>query len=185
LHAADPSWFTALTLYLPDDRITGATDRDTGSDLAAYLRAAWMPNIGGWDAGVGFGMFSGSAEATDATTNIRTSFESDAWLVDAQMQGQVGGRDLGVYFIYGQGDDTPDSGNTVHIYNDGYATAPTAWGLDAEYNFAKKVSLLVSVGEQDNGHPRQNVTLQAMYESYNGDQASGDYRNTLQLETGF
>lgn len=201
LHAYDPDWFAALTFFLPDDRITGATERDTGSDLANYLRAAWTPTLGAWDSGFGVGILTGSAEATDASTGTRTTFEANAWLVDAQLQGMLGDRVFSAYFVYGQGDDRQDAGDTVYLHNAGHANAPKAWGLDMEYNLNPRLSVLFGYGSQDNGDSTQsaknntvvglywklaqNISLTPSYEHFTGDQASMKHRTTIQLETAF
>jgi hypothetical protein len=194
-HAAHSNWFAAVTFFVPDDSQTGATEMDTGADLAKYFRAAWMPRFGSLDTGIGIGKFAGEAKATSTDTGLRETFKTDGWFVDLQLQGDVANRELGVYALYAKGDEDVDG-----VFSAGNADAPRSWGVDVEYNMIPNLSVLLSGGRYDDGSDLssmrryglglywkidQNVTLQPMYEKFSGDQASIDKRTTLQLEAAF
>jgi len=194
-HAAHANWFAATTFFVPDDSQTGATEMDTGAELSKYFRAAWLPRFGGFDAGFGVGKFAGESEATSTSTSLRETMKTNAWFVDFQLQGEVASNELGVYVLYAKGDDDTDG-----IFSAGNADAPRAWGIDMEYNMMPYLSVLLSGGNYDDGSDLsslhrygfglfwkidQNITLQPMYESFSGDQATIEKRMTLQLEAAF
>ena len=61
---------------------------------STYVRLAGLFEVGGWDSAVGIQNFSGK----DATNLIDTK----ATIIDAQMQGEAGGKPLGLYASYGR-----------------------------------------------------------------------------------
>ncbi|OGT19314.1 MAG: hypothetical protein A2V90_04960 [Gammaproteobacteria bacterium RBG_16_57_12] len=206
LHAHNSDFYAAVTFYMPDSVVAGHTKRDTGGDLSTYARLAWTPNLGGNDVGIGVGGYSGKTTATcdDAdlcTADVLTDFVTEAWYLDAQFQGEVGGKELGAYLLYAQGGKDDGAANTVYLHNAGYADVPRGLGLDMEYSVTPKVHVLASVSRHDNGHPTlkamdrvglgayvklaQNLTIQPMYETFSGEQASKDHRATLLFETAF
>jgi hypothetical protein len=218
LHAADTDWFVALTAFAPDSAVADETEINTGDHMSNYFRAAYMPEIAGMDAGFGVGYFAGKTGVTtklvgagvDVYGNVPGDYdiETNAWFIDAQLQGEVGGKELGVYFMYAEGDDEASAGTRVNLYNNGFADAPSGWGLDAEYNMTPALHLLGTVSQHDSGDPAkdavnaygvglywlmaQNLSLQTMYEDFDGDdpvtgtsQTDRDYRWTVQLETAF
>ena len=77
----------------------GNVDADILGGLAHYLRAAYMPSIGGWDLGVGLSMMSGTIKVGEEDPADEVTV--DNWGVDAQAQGTVGDMPLGVYLSYG------------------------------------------------------------------------------------
>jgi hypothetical protein len=210
LHASSAQWYAALTLYAPDSNEAALTEMDAGASLSRYLRVAWLPTVGGWDTGVGLGIFGGQTRATtqddgsgsDAFGNTPGLYDivAKAWFVDAQLQGNLAGRELGVYFIYASGDEPSDDADDVHLYA-GVDNKSKGWGLDAEYFVIPKLAVLLSVGRHDNGAEnesaktstglglywkiRQNITLQPMYERYAGDQRENDSQTTVTLEAAF
>ena len=77
-------------------------------DLTHYLRAAYMPNIGGWDTGFGVQFWTGDATvATDDGTGNEEDIATDGWIIDAQAQGHVFNKPLGLYASYGECDGDP------------------------------------------------------------------------------
>lgn len=117
--------------------------------LAHYLRAAYMPNIGGWDTGIGFSYMDGSIDtgATDAekeTTNV------SGWGIDAQAQGQVGSIPLGIYASYavapkGTADDP-------EFYNASTTEDKVSYGMTAKLGvLPSKVQLYAAYGSVDDG----------------------------------
>jgi hypothetical protein len=97
-----------------------------GSDLSHYIRAVYMPQIRGWDVGVGAGIHGGSTKATVADGNLATrcavavdevcTINTRAWFVDAQAQGALSGHELGVYFMFAQGDDPGTKAGEVNLF---------------------------------------------------------------------
>lgn len=133
---------------------------------------------------------------------------TNAWFIDAQAQGMISGRELGVYFMYAEGDD-PDPGLAGEFNMFGGMAAPggdkpSGWGLDAEYSMTPNLHLLGSFSQSDNGAAgdkqmmglglywkiAQNITMQPMYELFSGDQgldSNGDdvTRLSVTLEADF
>ncbi len=78
------------------------------SGFANYVRAAYMPNVGGWDTGFGFQWWTGDATvALDDGSGLEQDISTDGWIIDAQAQGEVGGKPLGLYLSYGQCEADP------------------------------------------------------------------------------
>lgn len=213
---ASPNWFITGAIYVPDSRAAGASSLDAGLSLSNYVRAAWMPAVRGWDTGVGVGVYGGSTTVTtlddgnglDAFGNIPGIYKlnTSAWFVDAQAQGQIKGHDLGLYFMYGEGDDPSLAPNEVNLFAGAPGfSKPKGWGLDLEMALVQHLDVLLSVGAHDNGDPvlnaaktwgvglywqiAQNIALQPMYENIGGDQgkvAGKDVeRTTVTFEASF
>lgn len=91
-----PEWFVNYTHWTPT---WGNAQVNIFGGLAHYLRAAYMPNIGGWDSAFGIAVMSGSVES--GTTNPGIITYVDGWTIDAQTQGDIAGMSLGVYASYG------------------------------------------------------------------------------------
>ena len=215
-YAANPNWFANVSLYAPDSNEAGVTHMDAGTLLSHYARGMVFLNQGAWEIGVGAGLYSGSTTATiadaDLATELGLTVDVDeveivtrARFIDAQLQGTAGGRELGVYFTYAQGEEPNTTDGKAHLYA-GVDKKPKGWGLDAEYFVADKLAVLASLGSHDNGTDgasakksagvglywkiAQNITLQPMYEKFSGDQgkdASGDdvTQLTVTLEAAF
>ncbi|MCK5922525.1 MAG: hypothetical protein KAG66_16410 [Methylococcales bacterium] len=80
------------------------------SGLAHYLRGVYMPTIGGWDTGFGVQAWNGDASiSTEDGTGGTTDIITDGWVIDAQAQGSIGGKTLGLFASYGKCDG--DSGH--------------------------------------------------------------------------
>jgi hypothetical protein len=207
LHAHTNDFFVILNAYVPDSAVAGHTNMDAGGDLSTYMRAAWTPNLNGADVGIGFGMANGSTKATCAdaglcTVDNITEFVTDAMFIDAQYQGELNGKALGVYFVYAEGGKDEGKADTIYLYNGGNADAPSGYGIDAEYSMTDDIHLLLSYGNHDNGDATQsamtrtgvgaywelaqNLTVQPMYESFSGDQAGTlTRRMTVLMEAAF
>lgn len=120
-----PEWFVNYSHWTPT---WGNAQVNIFGGLAHYLRAAYMPNIAGWDSAIGVSMMTGSVES--GTTNPGTFTYVDGWTVDAQTQGDIGGMTLGVYASYGV---APKSSATEeNIYNKSTVDDETAYGLVAK-----------------------------------------------------
>ena len=104
-----------------------------------YIRAAYTPQIGKWDVGMGFQYFGGRSHMVDGVTN--PTMKSRAWAVDGQVQGHIASLNhmpIGVYF--------------------GYAQAPGSAAGDSLYNMGTKTkraaSIAAELGAFDNGRGR-------------------------------
>lgn len=94
----------------------GNVNVDIFGGLGHYLRAAWMPNVGGWDTGIGIASWSGEID-TGATDAVKQTVAMDAWVIDAQAQGVVGeNMTLGVYGSYGVSGKSDTTG-AQNVYN--------------------------------------------------------------------
>lgn len=206
---ASMSWFVALTLYTPDSQ-SERTEMDTGAQLSRYLRAAWMPKRREWETGLGFGVHDGRTRATtvdqgagvDAFGNPPGLFNlvTHAWFVDAQLQGKLAERELGVYLMYASGDRPSTQPNDVNVYA-GTADKSKSLGIDFEYSLRPHLALLASYGTHDDGSAglsaktnaglglywkiHQNITLQPMYERFGGDQRDYKKQISITLESAF
>jgi hypothetical protein len=232
-YASNPNWFANISLYAPDSNEAGITEMDAGTKLSHYARGmVFLNTAGGWEIGVGAGLYSGSTTATTNYDHDQVDVNGDlvldsngdpipedlfnltpgeneivtrAKFVDAQLQGTAGGRELGVYFMYAQGEEPNATDGKAHLYA-GVDKKPKGWGLDAEYFVADKLAVLASLGSHDNGTDgqsakksagvglywkiAQNITLQPMYEKFSGEQgqdANGDdvTQFTVTLEAAF
>lgn len=93
LVASRSDMFANLSFWTPNH---GAVAVD---GFANYLRAGYMPTIDGWDTGIGVQYFSGEVSRDAAGGG---DMDTDAWFVDGQAQGKLGGKPVGLYFTYGQ-----------------------------------------------------------------------------------
>jgi len=97
----DPAYFVNLTQYTP-----GFGNGNMGAkitDLATYFRAAVTPNIGGFDTGFGIQMITG-----EVTNNAGGTIKQDGYVVDAQAEGKVAGRDFAAYLSYGSAKESSE-----------------------------------------------------------------------------
>jgi len=207
--------FVSATLYTPDSNEAGLTHMDVDTNLSHYLRAAYMPQIGGWDVGIGAGIHSGATLASIADSDLASrcgigvdeicKIYTRARFIDAQAQGNLLGRELGIYFIYAEGDDSGTKIGATNLFGgESGDSKPKGWGLDAEYSVTPHLHIIGSIGLSDNGSAgdkkmgalglywqiAQNISLQPMYETYRGTQgvdAEGDpvHQLTLSLEADF
>jgi len=217
------NWFVNGTLYAPDSNVAGLTEMNVGGDLSTYLRAAYTPLIRGWDTSLGAGIIRGKTRATITDTGDADVFggagsggylgtiNTRAMFIDAQAQGQVAGKDIGVYFMYASGDDPTTAAqvaaNEVNLFGGvSGGDKPSGWGLDAEYSLLPdRLDLLATLGRHDNGTAgqsartstgiglywklAQNISLQPMLERFGGDQGQVGGKNvnvtSVTLEAAF
>lgn len=159
--------------------------------LANYIRAVYMPNIGGWDTGFGFSSMSGSVEA--GANDPATEIFVDSWGIDAQAQGFVGDMTLGLYASYGL---APKSSATEeNFYNKSTTDDASSLGLLAKLGISPETSVYLAYSSLDkNGdentsstfgvqyHPSQNIKIEAY--SVSEFDSADDY-TMLQLFAGF
>ena len=107
--------------------IRGGSGIQTGKGPNAnYFRGVYFIPIRGWDTAVGVQVFSGSAAVYyDSTSGccFNGAYQwTKAWIIDAQAQGALFNRQLGVYFTHGSAPASPSnadpvSGNAENLFN--------------------------------------------------------------------
>ena len=207
-----PNWFVNVTKWSPN-HFAGAEGVANGAPTATYLRAAFMPTVAEWDLGFGFQSWTGSAgTANDAGSGV-DMVATKAFAVDAQAQGKVGGRPLGVYVTHGTS-AASTTGATTNLFNskgrDRSATTITAelGVLDAPhftvlggYRVADNGGAAANSGDNAvtlgaNWMFRQNVGLHWIFNKFSGSAyaagqgpmkigGKGTMLNTLMLSAGF
>ena len=116
--------------------------------MTHYLRAAYMPNIGGWDTGIGFSVMSGTADT--GVTDPATVIMVDSWGIDAQTQGAVGDMPLGVYLSYGVAPKSTGTGENENFYNASLLDDSKAIGILAKLGVIPgKTQVYVAYGTHD------------------------------------
>ena len=168
------NYFVNASLWTPGWNDTGLDP----SQFATYLRAAYFPKFGNWDTAVGVQMAGGTAVSSAG------SLKTDAWVVDGQMQGKMGGMPLGLYASYG----SASAGNyALTNLSDRYA-----YGMLAKLGVSHKTSVFASyastggdISESSNALGLQYMLVQnAKLEFYTSDD-SVDRTWRLMLFAGF
>ena len=127
--------------------------------LAHYLRAAYTPNIGGWDTGFGASYMTGSVET--GKTNPATETFVDSWAVDAQIQGMAGSMPLGIYASYGV---APKSSTTEeNHFNSSTVDDATAYGLIGKLEVFSGASLYLAFSSIDKTTEVSQSTVGGQY----------------------
>jgi len=199
--AANPMGFVNVSLWAPNHGNIAV------KGLAPYLRAAWTPSLGDWDAGFGVQYFSGKAKADDltlATGNV-VEYATEGWAIDGQLQGDVGSLPLGVYAAYANAPgNTPADPNSV--FNSSTFDR-TAWSIHGQLGvFPSKATVILGYRSADRGTATgntdnaltvggtyqlaQNVQLQLNHVERSGNrfdtpQTNGDRQTTLMLFSAF
>lgn len=201
LVASSNKGFVNATFWTPDKGNVAV------NGLAHYLRAALTPQLGGWDTGFGVQYFGGKAKRTDTTTGLAADKETKGWAVDAQAQGMIGTKPVGLYFTYGRAAklSSSDSG-TTSVFNT-EVNDKKAWSVLGEVGvLPSRGTLMLGYRNGDNGKATknkdnallvggtwmvaQNIEVQLSHTSYSGNKydpkpAAGDNLTTLMLFMGF
>ena len=173
----------------------------TGSPTANYLRVAFTPSLGGWDTGIGVQSWSGSATVPTANAYIKT----EAYALDAQVQGEVAAMPLGIYLTYANA-SASKAGEAPNLFNS-QLKAEKATTIAGQLGVLPgRATLLMAYRNADTGAATangdnslmiggtyqvvQNVQLQLDYEmfsgsKYDGSPANGDNLATLMLFAAF
>ena len=195
LVASHPMGYANFSFWTPDHGTVAV------NGFSNYLRAAVTPQIFGWDTGFGGAVFFGesSRKAGDEDTK--------GWALDAQAQGTVAGRPLGVYLAYAKA--KPSATNIFNASASAGAKDKDAWSILAEFGvIPNKWTVFAGYLDGDNGGTAarteskaitvgttvmlaQNVEIQLSNVSFDGDRydpkptSGGDNRTTLMLFAGF
>lgn len=148
----------------------GNVNADIFGGLAHYLRAGYMPNLGGWDTGFGISAMSGSVKS--GANDPATETFVDSWGIDAQAQGFVGDMTLGIYASYG----VAPKGSIAepNLYNTSTTDDASSFGLLTKLGISSKTSAYLAYATLDKGGsdkssntigvqytPAQNIKLEA------------------------
>ncbi len=196
--------YVSYTPYLRDD----ASSFSSGQFLG-YIRGVVTPEkFGEWDLGAGFQIWTGNSQ-TGLKANP-TLERADAWSVDAQAQGKVGGLPLGVYATYGSAAKSNGIADGVaNVYNASLADSKNAFTVATELGVIPS-TLSVGLGYRAantgeggndaynavsfgaNYQIAKNMVLQVNHSIYSGDKAdanvaagSGDQQTTVMLYSAF
>lgn len=184
-----PEWFVNYSHWTPTWSNVHA---NILGGLAHYLRAAYMPNIDGWDTGFGLSLMTGSVK--EGKTAPANEVFVDGWGIDAQAQGMTGEMPVGIYVSYGV---APKSSATEsNIYNTDTVDDATAYGFTAKLEVApgtttflayssKKLATSTSSNTIGVQHmAAQNVKLELYAVNSDSNAAGSDY-TMLMLFAGF
>jgi len=196
LYAGGDMFFAAVGLWGP------APDKaDTGFDLSTYYRLAFTPTVADMNLMIGVYGVAGETKCVDcldSTDGKKNTIKTEAFGVDAQLQGEVAGMPLEVQAVYATaGGDAPSDARTSNLYTkaDGFSAAAElslnpiigvalGYGNYTNKSGAKDVSTnAVTVGLPIN--LAQNVTLRPEYTTYGDDGRPKDNKFTLMLFAGF
>ncbi|MBE0493702.1 MAG: hypothetical protein IBX48_05105 [Thiomicrospira sp.] len=148
--ATNSKYFVNYTAWTPG---FGGENMDVGTSFGSYLRAAYMPRIGSWDTGFGFQYLTGTikqaAGKDDFGVKQFDELVTDGWVIDAQADGQVGGKSVTVLLSTG-------SAKAGHI-NNGNPNDSTATALLLQYGLLpNKANAYIAHRLMDNGAATDN-----------------------------
>ena len=167
--------------------------KDTGVASALdsnYIRIAATPTVGDWAMHIGAGKMSGSGFGGAAQT------VTDQTFFDAQAQGELGGKEIGVYFQHSKAPITTVVG-AVSAYNAknvtdkkattigvDYSVIPHSLHIGAAYRNASNGAAAISNGDnawtvQAIYDMYQNVALHAVYSKMSGSAHTAATQNNL------
>jgi len=190
LVASHPMGYVNFSFWSPDHGTVAV------NGFANYLRAAVTPQILGWDTGFGGAVFFGETSRKDGDQDAK------GWALDAQAQGMVAGRPLGIYLAYAKAETS-----TTNVFNTA-VNDEDAWSILAELGvIPNKWTVFAGYLDGDRGSATkfedkaitvgttvmlaQNVELQLSNVSFDGNRydpkptSGGDNRTTLMLFAGF
>lgn len=172
----------------------GNTNANIFGGLAHYVRAAYMPTIGGWDTGIGISAMTGKIKSGETDPADETYV--DGWTIDGQAQGEVGGMPLGLYASYGVAPKSTSS--EENHYNSSTTDDERAWGVLGKLGVMPgkaQLYLAYSLLDKDAENtgqttvgaqylPAQNVKFELYNVSSDSDDDGDDY-TMLMLFAGF
>jgi hypothetical protein len=156
-----PKWFVNVTKWSPN-HFAGAEGVANGTPTATYARAALTPTVGEWDLGIGVQSWTGAAGIPNSAGTGLDMRATKALAFDAQAQGAVRGRPLGLYVTHGTSDGTTP-GSTRNLFNSS-ARDRSATTFTAELGVLNTPYLTVLGGYRsaDNGGAAANSTDNAV-----------------------
>ncbi|MFZ3072304.1 MAG: hypothetical protein WA162_03575 [Thermodesulfobacteriota bacterium] len=156
--ASNPIGYINYTAWSPEHLSTDA------APYLKYYRAVLTPKVGTWDLAIGAQVWDGETKYTDDTVPVRMEIAAEAWAIDAQAQGNVGGMPLGAYLTYGKADK---SGGVGNLFN-AKADDKKAWTALLELGVMPgKTTVAAAYRHGENGDATDNaqnaLTLGATY----------------------
>ena len=146
----------------------GFKDTNASSALKSnYIRAAFTPTVADWAMQIGAGKMSGGGFGGTAGQEVVT----DQTFLDFQAQGEVAGKELGVYFQHSKAPITTIVG-AVSAYNANNVTDRKATTIGADYSVLPHVLSLGAAYRKANNGAAAGVdgdnawTVQAVYDLY-------------------
>lgn len=186
--ASNPIGYINFTAWSPEHITTDA------KPYLKYYRAVLTPKVGVWDLAIGGQIWDGETHYTedaitgvctganitngdcttlgeefDITTSARTKVRVDAWAIDAQAQGNVGGMPLGAYLTYAVAEKTGTGANAVtNLFNSRTTDDKKAWTALVELGVMPgRATVAAAYRRGENGAAANNVqtatTLGATY----------------------
>lgn len=143
--ASSTNYFVNYTAWTPG--FNGENFDVQPSGLANYLRAVYMPSFGSWDTGIGVQLWNGEAKPAGEET-----FETNAWVIDAQALGAVHDMPLSLYASYGHADGAT---NSLWGFEEGNATAFAVMGQLGV--IPNRASVYLAYRTLDNGERTDNT----------------------------
>ncbi len=114
-----------------------------GTSLSSYYRLAFTPQLAGFDTMIGFWGVSGTTKVAAAGATATTNLKTQAWGIDSQAQGQVGGMDLAAHIQYATGGSKNVPVGTTSVYGAG-GLPSRAWSADAELSVLPTAGLQIA-----------------------------------------
>jgi hypothetical protein len=151
-----PDFFVNYSHWAPT---WGNVNANILGGLAHYIRAAYTPNLGGWDTGLGVAMMTGSVDvgANDPAETVNV----DGWTIDAQAQGNFMDMPLGLYGSYGFVPKSTD--DKANFYNGSTENDASGFGFLAKLDVLSNTSAYVAYASKDAGDKVTNITLGGQY----------------------
>jgi hypothetical protein len=126
----------------------------SGAMRMSYARAAGIFDVAGFDSAVGVQVFRGDDGGTpDSLGNPTLAINpTEATIIDAQLQGQVGNYPLGIYLSYGSAPAKTDPTGGVNLFNSGNVETATSLNLAAQFGMIPgKATLMAAMRMAKNG----------------------------------
>src|SRR4030065_1754196 len=182
--------FVNFSLWAPTH-----TGRDIGP-MSNYLRIAATPAVGGWDLGGGLQWWGGTTKLESPVSDLDAGqYETHAWALDLQAQGQIGSMPIGVYITYANAEGGIDGDiklfnckdtNDDDLCDVNNPSEKTAWALIGELGvIPNKLTASLAYRSGDKGtasksedtaitlgvthNTAQNMQLQLNHSLYGGD----------------
>jgi len=131
-----------------------AAGTGAGSPTADYLRAAWLGNIGDFDAGIGFQSWSGHSAAANANDGYGNSglygvYATKATAIDAQMMGDLGSMPLTLIASYANA--PASTAADTNIYNSSTSASRKSFNIAAELGVLPKTTVQLGLRNAKSG----------------------------------
>lgn len=133
---------------------------NSGRSLTSnYLRAAWTPNVAGFDSAIGFQLVSGVSTTTSSTFTDSSglpygTYKTKMAEVDGQMLGDVGGMPLTLIASYAIAPGSDLNSNNLsggeNVYNMGNGTR-RSFNVGAELGVLPKTTVQIGLRRADSG----------------------------------